>query len=408
MSTSSFIKGLTTSVLSNFSSYKRQVKRLQKESLRLVGRQLEPEECQEIVAAIHGYHRWSEISESAIRANADRSRPSYSILSRTDLHESLLSCMLNLHLDLDDSRPLVFLGNLNHAAMPAFCLWAETISSNRIPGLILVETSSPTIQATVLWEGIKRLGMEEIVSQFRIIDAREKNLPVSISATAAGWARSLNSTLSEKQISEFRESGGRHVLEQICKARGGLSGWGSDKEAHFPTATIKEALLYLLNPWKGALLSMLEGEERARLEHDYDMYIPRIPTDILQHFQSIYDSMSNWEAGLGTSVWHESTYRPTIVLFDRSNPLSHIVASAVYEGYFWRYANDRAKRPVLFFSDLMNKSVPCFLQSATNTAIVNGLDDLSSVNENEFLYGRSLSCSVNNSAIVFSGQSIEY
>jgi hypothetical protein len=56
----------------------------------------------------------------SIRVGADRSRPFYSIFSRTDAHEKILSALISFELELNESNPVVFLGPLEHTAAHAY------------------------------------------------------------------------------------------------------------------------------------------------------------------------------------------------------------------------------------------------------------------------------------------------
>ncbi|HGN3115206.1 TPA: hypothetical protein ACKRQV_001290 [Pseudomonas aeruginosa] len=402
----SFIKGLTASILSNFSSIKRQVKRLQKESERLVGRKLAVEECQEIVAAINGYRRWADISEISVRTGVDRSAPPYTILSRSDAHEKVLSVLVDFDLELDESKPLVFLGDLKYSATPAYCMWAETISARRVPGLILVETEQETLQDTALWQAIESLGLQETASQFRVIDAREKVLQVAITATPRGWVGAFASTLQPSQREEFSKAGTWHLLERLVSAYAKTSGWGASGRDDVPSSALARGLFFLGHHklLKTALLSELKGDERVSMQIDIEEYASQVPLSLLEVTQDLYDLMDSSTIGMGPLIWAESEHRPTVVLFNRSSRLSEVIAGAVHECYYWRFANSRTIRPILYFSDCQEKRCPELLSFASNSVVCNGVSDKASGIWSGTEMKSAMFCTADVGHLIFSGQ----
>lgn len=402
----SFIKGLTASILSNFSTIKRQVKRLHKESPRLLGRQLTTDECQEVIAAINGYRRWADLAEIGIRTGVDRSLPPYSIQSRNDIHESCLSTLVDFELELDESKPVVVLGQHKEAALPAYCLWAETISARRTPGLVLIETDKPTLQDTALWEAITALGLDEAATRFRVIDAREKTLPVAVTATARGWADAVDSTLTKQQQKEFDSSGGHHLLEKAIEAYARAAGWIVGGKEDVSARFLSKGIFYLSNHAliKEALLVGLQQGDRDSLSQDTDEYAHRIPEVILGILEDIRNAVDESETGLGPVMWTETEHRPAVVLFDRTNRLSEIIAAAIHEQFYGRYVSQRAIRPILFFGDVQATTLPALLGFASNTVICTG-DQLASTDKwAGVTMHRALFCTAAEGALTYSGR----
>ncbi|MBP8275601.1 MAG: hypothetical protein KAX55_01735 [Propionivibrio sp.] len=402
----SFIKGLTASILSNFSTIKRQVKRLHKESPRLLGRQLTTDECQEVIAAINGYRRWADLAEIGIRTGVDRSLPPYSIQSRNDVHESCLSTLVDFELELDESKPVVVLGQHKDAALPAYCLWAETISARRTPGLVLIETDKPTLQDTALWGAITALGLDETATRFRVIDAREKTLPVAVTATARGWAEAVDSTLTEQQQKEFDSSGGHHLLEKAIEAYAGTSGWMVAANADLPATFLSKGIFYLSHhaAIKEALFVHLQQVERDSLSLDTDACAHRIPAGILDTLKEVRHAIDESEIGLGPVMWSETEHRPAVVLFDRTNRLSEIIAAAIHEQFYGRYVSQRAIRPILFFGDVQATTLPTLLGFASNTVICTGDEVASTDKWAGVTMRRALFCTAAEGALTYSGR----
>ncbi|MBU3626025.1 hypothetical protein ICN48_07235 [Polynucleobacter sp. JS-Safj-400b-B2] len=404
----SFIRGLTASVLSNFSNIKRQVKRLQKDSLRVVGRQLSIEECQELIAAINGYKKWADISEIAIRTSADRSQPFYRILSRSDFHEKILSGLIDCELELNDSKPLVFLGSQCHAAIPAYCLWLETISAQRNPGLILIETDKQAIQETELWSAISSLGLEEVTNRFRVIDTREKVLQVSISATPRGWVRSIAAILNPAERERFETSGAFYLLEKLISAYAHIGRWDGQNRGDAPSSCLEQALFFLANHHvlTQSLLVQMTDHESEHLKRDLEQYLPTLTEEVFLLLKKLYDSLRASEIGLGTVMWTETEYRPTIVLFNRANQLSEVIAGAIFECFYGRYVNLRATRPILYYSDIADKRLPNLLGFAGNSIICNGVNEKASEVWSEVLMGNALFGYVDASSLIFCGRKV--
>lgn len=248
--------------------------------------------------------------------------------------------------------------------------------------------------------------MDETAKQFRYIDAREKTLPVSISATPRGWVNAFTATLPSEQKTEFDRSGLTILLEQIIENQGRLAGWGRENRMDYPPEIFKKAIHHLAHPewYSAALLAQSEGQEKARLEHDLKKYAPQSSVVTRSLLDSFWESMNSWEAGLGISIWHESEFRPTVVLFDRENQLSQVVAAVIHECFYGRYVMQRAIRPVLYISDLADKTLPGILEFASNTAIANGIEDKDSEVWNDITMSRALFCTSVESGLVFSGQ----
>lgn len=182
----SLIRGLTASVISNVSSLKRQSKRLHKYSNEVFGQSFTLEQCQEAIAKANGFYKWSDVTDLAGKFSSDKSSPFWTIKTRNDVHESVLAALVRVNMDINAEHPVVITGD-KESALIGTCLWLEAISLRKLPGLILVETDNLTVEDTEIGKAFMSLGKDEEFSRFRVIDARQKNLAVSISTTVRDW-----------------------------------------------------------------------------------------------------------------------------------------------------------------------------------------------------------------------------
>lgn len=404
----SFIRGLTASILSNVSSLRKQAKRLQKAAPELLGRQLTLEECQEIVARTNGFKQWSDINELAVKTGADRSCPSWHIFSRNNFHEKILAALTGLEVDLLPDRPLVILGKPRDVAATATCLWAELISVRKVPGLLLIETLNQTVQDTALWEAITALGITEIFDRFRVIDAREKKIPVAVTATASHWVDAIVNLLTESERCEFESSAGRHLFERIIVIYSVQSNWITHDRQDVSFRMVEQAANFLRNPeiFRHSLLAGLkDGVEKTGLEMDIDAYLARnLSKTVLDNVLKIVDAIADREIGYGTVMWKETEYRPTIVLFSRQDKASEVVASAIHEMYFGRYVVPRDIRPILYFSDTGYREIPLLLGFGSETIIANGSESREDSEWSLVTTRRGMFGSVSNGFFSYSGR----
>lgn len=407
----SLIRGLTASISSNVSALKRQAKRLQKASPEIFGHQITIEQAQEAVARANGFYHWAEINELSVKAGADRSTPFWHVFGRNDLHGKILDALVCAEVDLNENGPIVLLGEPCEAALPATCLFAEMISARKEPGLILIETDQPTLQETAVGSSISLLGLDESFSHFRVIDAREKTLPVAISATPEVWARSIVDLLSKKDRDKFELSGAWHLFEQFIIASGVVSHWYTESQQILSFGIVENAARYLRNfdLAKYNLVDMLKGDFKTSVELDIQACTSRggVPPDALQHVIEIVEAFSERKTELGPVLWSESERRPTVVLFNRKDAVSEVLASAVHEMFYWRYVPQRAIRPILYVSDTGTRSIPPMLNFGSETIIVNGSDSKTAEEWEEVTMGHAMFGTVAHGFLTYSGRKVD-
>jgi hypothetical protein len=198
------LHGLSIIVATNLSALRRQVKRLQKGSLPILGRELTHNEAQELIAVANGFDNWEAAKAVAFIIRRDRSMPFWSLRGRSDLQQRVLVSLLNTDISLSKNGPLVFLGQCDAAALPAAALFAEEISMRRVPGVIFINSAAASFDDTALGDAFTRLGLSEIVNQFRAVDLRENTRPVVINTGAQ--------VCGESEVSLWHESLLRPVI----------------------------------------------------------------------------------------------------------------------------------------------------------------------------------------------------
>lgn len=317
------------------------------------------------------------MTDIAIRSGQDQSIPFWHLQTRNDAHELILNALVETEVNLNENGPIALLGgNANETAATALCLWAEAISARRVPGLILVNTSGRTLQDTALGGAISLLGLNEFFAKIRVIDAREKTLPVSIHATPRGWARVITGLLSAEDEKAFESTGALHLFEQAAMAYGAVGRWVATDDRYVPFEVIEKAARLLVNLDVHAphLIEFLSEPDRTSLVLDIKRYKDYVLQDGMRCIQHIIESMSGRGISLGRLLWQESLHRPTVVVFNQNDQASAVIAGAVHEMYYWRHVRDRSVRPIFYFSDddPAAAAVPRMLCFGTETVIANG------------------------------------
>lgn len=371
-----FLRGLTASIGSNVATLKKQAKRMHKSAPVIFGQPVSLEQCQEAIAHAIGFQRWADVSDLAIKAGADRSIPFWRIQSRNDSHATILSALTESQLELNENGAIVLLGTPENTAETAVCLWVESISARGEPGLILVNTKHQTLQDTSLGDAITSLGLREEFAQFRVIDAREKTLPVAICGTPSGWVNAITSILPEEHQKSFEATGGAHLFNKAVLGYGFVERWITDDEegGSVPYSVVAKAARLLGKPESFAphLLDFMTGSDRDGLAIDVQKYTENPYPKSLERVLHIVDSLAERGISLGPILWQESKHRPTVVLFSQDDEASTVIASVVHDMYYARYVMQRATRPILYFDDTKNARLPELLSFASGTVIVNG------------------------------------
>lgn len=379
----SFLRALTASVRLTLATSKKDVKRLQKATPELFGREFPLSVCQEAYARARGFRHWHELEQVAQRLSRDREMPFWSITSRNDFHESVLSAIVQSELEMTENGPVVFLGNSADSVVPALCLWAEEISAARVPGVILIDSHAMSVQDTALWEVVDRFGLATMFSDFRIIDTREASIPLAISTTAFSWTRALSGALSVDEAKRVEESGMRHLIERMLEDMATVRGAEDSRHADVFMDSIETVMACLCasHPIIPGQLHDLPQDARDRLANDFGKYIADRPQREMKLLSELVSRMSGKGLRLGRVLSSETPHRPSIVLFDSDQPETVVLAAAIHSLYYWRYVGFELRhrgistRPVLYYSDRADLDIPRFLldSSAGHTCLASGL-----------------------------------
>jgi len=376
----SFLKALRASVRLTLASLKRDSKRLHRATEDVFGRTYSLSTCQEAYARARGFRNWREAETILKRGGRDSSTPFWKIDSRTDAHETVFASIVTAELEMTENGPVCFFGAQSDAIVPALCLWAESLSLAEVPGLLLVDTEAAALQDTSLWHAVIEMGLTGTFDEFRFIDARNDNLPLAFSTTAADWVRSLLFALPEEVRAELGDSGFSALLERCIAAAAAKR---SEDDVQVFADTVESVLQSLCqkSPVFPTYLFKPTGDtEVDSLRGDFDAYLERHRPDAVAQLADLGRLVGKKGMRLGRHLAQESVRRPTVVLYNAKQAASVVLASIVHSLYYWRYVgmelryNDIYTRPVLFYSDTADPQVPQFIQQsgASFTCIVNG------------------------------------
>lgn len=386
--TISLLHAFTATVRTNLKSLQRQSKRLQKASAEVFGVPYPLTVCQEAVARSHGYANWSVLAKAASLIGIDRSLPAWHISDRNSLHQAVLSAIVTTELAERSDDLTVFYGDTSMSVLVALCWWLEEMSHRQLPGILLVDTDRDTLQDTEIGAAAEALGRTQLLQTFRSVDTRESRLPVALNAKSDDWCRSFASILADER--QFDSTGARHVFEKA------MEGFNAVEDRSYKGAldyyNVRNATHVLQNPkgWVPILLNNMDraGVDKTSMEIDARECLGYVPyderddkescgnrPDIDPIFFETAEELGCRSFNTGAVLYHESQFRPTIVLFSRHDPASVVLAGVIHSMYFWRYVVPRGNsketiRPVMFFNDGEPGYYPSWLSSGTRTIIV--------------------------------------
>jgi len=365
----SLIRSLTASVVRNVSALKRDAKRLQKNSHLVFGTEYPLKVCQHAVAVSRGFRSLADVEDLSRRLGLEKNAPFWTILGRSDNHQSALNALYQLGLEYSENGPVVFTGNQRHSIAPALALLFEEMSTRKLPGLILVETQAGSIQETLVYEGIKALGVDEIFDGFRSLDLRDKNLPVSLCTGPRCWVSGILDVLDLDTQSKLQRTDWAMALEtsafENAKSRQQVT--RSKFFDAIPFYSVKEAA-YQLALGHGWPVWMDDDATMAS-------FPAKLDDDTTKVVLNLIGELAERNFSLGVSCEHESGWRPYVVLFSRNDPASEVLASVVHSYYSWCQPRE-SPAPILYVSDGASPYAPRFLSLGGNTAVVNGLDEI--------------------------------
>ena len=370
----SFVRAFIASSRDHLDGLKRQAKRLQTTSESIFGQTYQLSVCQEAIARANGYKGWGEVAKLLARVGRDRKLPFWHLTSRNDAHLSVLAALNTLEIETRDSRAVAFLGERVDAALPALCLWAEEISYRKVPGLILVETSSPTINDTLLWGAVTELELDGTFKGFRFVDTRQRQIDLAISATARWWFFSVLSSMEEREREAFRKSGVANVFEAAIRNYAREGGRPAEHDDLIGIEYVQKAARLIANPsrYVQVMLDRLEGFEHDSFAIDTKKYLENVPRFLTESFAFLADDLEKRYARLGIVLDHEAKSRPTVVLFSRQDKVSHLLAAAIQGMYSCLSVQGRDCRPVLYYSESEPGWFPEILLQSPKRILVDG------------------------------------
>jgi hypothetical protein len=373
----SLIRGLTTSVVRNFASLKRDAKRLQKHSQQVFGTAYPLSTCQHAIAVSRGFKSLADIEKLGTRLGLERNAPFWSIQSRNDTHQEVLEAIYRLELEVSENGPVVMLGEQAHAILPALVLFFEEMSFKKMPGLLLIETEAQAAQDTVVAAAIARLGMDEAFEGFRSLDLRDTAMPVALDTGARYWVSALMYALPEKVREHLHGIGWDHDLEAAAGANAAdrLQVFGPEDFSTIPFYSVKSVATSVASAVTRPAGMGERGGSVASRQPSTDT------REALDQVLALINDLDARKFNLGISAVHESLRRPYVALFSRNDPASVVLASVLHSFFSSRYAKPelRDRRPaILYVSDGAVPYAPECLQFGNHTVVVNGLNEVPS------------------------------
>ncbi|MBD8808559.1 hypothetical protein [Pseudomonas syringae] len=376
----SLIRSLTASVVRNVSALKRDAKRLQKNSQLVFGTEYPLKVCQHAVAVSRGFRSLTDVENISRRLGLDKNAPFWTVRGRSDNHQAALSALYQLGLEYSENGPVVFTGNQRHSIVPALTLLFEEMSTRKLPGLILVETQAESVQETLVYDGVKALGFDEIYEGFRSLDLREKNLPVSLCTESRCWVSAILNAFDLEIQSKLQRTDWAISLEtsafENAKSRRQVT---QSKNFHaIPFYSVKEAAYQLVHGCGWPLWI----DDNAKMAS----FPEKLDEDTVKVLLHLIGELAERNFSLGVSCEHESSRRPYVVLFSRNDPASEVLAGVVHSYYSWRQPRENPN-PILYVSDGALPYAPRFLSFGGNTVVVNGLDGIPDGKQSGQFYG---------------------
>jgi hypothetical protein len=368
----SLIRSLTASVTRNVSTLKRDAKRLQKHSMAVFGTEYPLSTCQRAVAVSRGFKSFAEVENLVRRLGIDKNIPFWTILSRNDAHQEVLSALYQLEIQLTENGPVVFTGKQEAAILPALVLFLEEMSAKRKPGLIMIETDAAAAQDTHVFAAVEKLGFGEMFAGFRSLDLRDKNLPVALDTEARCWVSSLCGILPPEMERQLRQDGWTRRLELAAyeNAKSRSQVFGSEDFQAIPFYSVNMAASVLA---QGVTWPMDEQSD-YRVSKSGDLP-SALDQEAKKRVIGVIRTLDERNFRVGVSGEHESRERPYLVLFSRNDPASEVLAGVIHSYFYWRQTSERERRPpILFVSDGETPYASRLLCFGSHTAIVNGLD----------------------------------
>ncbi len=406
----SILHGISAAILKNVSSVKKQASRLHKASNKVFGQQFSIEQCQEAVALSNGFKSWQEITRTSRLLSSKNDEPFWYLSTRNDFQEKMLETIIKVGLAGIPDKPLFIEGHDETAAKIGVSLWLERMSVMKTPGLLMIDTEAKTVDQTAIGETFRACDIDDEMSRFNFVDARERVLDYSVAISSRSWAKVVAKTaiheafihkVSEELLSLFEVIIKSFIpAERIDQA----SYWCVEQAASF-LGSPKEMVRFRLQDLADAgdndsLYWMSNIEAFAANRHEIDAIRKTI---------ALLDSST---IGTGKYLYKTSLYSPTVVLFSSNNPSSLIIAMAIYEMYTSRFHANEAKRmndaestPVMVYSDFGSGAMAP-LSFWENSILVNASMSKVSKLFEDYSMRTTLFALADNGAISYSGRKV--
>jgi hypothetical protein len=337
-----------------------------------------------------------------------------------DFHKSVLAALSSLDVETREDGPLILLGTLTEAILPAMALWLKEISDRQVPGIVLIDTVAQSLQDTVVWQAIEEFGLTELTRQLRVLDLREAKLPVALSVRPHDWVEAIAHALPPDIVKEFEDSAGRHLMERLCHCYGvsreGLSSKNARGDVSFRCLDLafSAALsrdVCASNVWKA--FGEVDG---FGIQSDMDAFVSRRSDRLLAALNSLISSLRERQFSQHYLMWGETQRRPMVVLFDSRRPETCVLAAVCHAMFYWRYVGFELRmqglgvRPTLYVNELSNNTIPRFIEATdgSHTQLILGCRLREDLKRLSYLLGRGLFLDIKDQAIIFSGNRASY
>ncbi|MDL5034290.1 hypothetical protein QRD43_20480 [Pelomonas sp. APW6] len=403
----SLLRALANSARSHLAALKSQARKLHAAAPDVFGHSVPLDVCQQAIARANGFRAWTEVTRLAEQVGQDRSQPAWTIHHREPLHEQCLQALYTADVELDESRAVVMLGSPEHAAVPAVCLWAEQISAQRMPGVIVIDTQAATYQKSPVGQAAKALGLAEIFQSFRVVDTRAPSLHLVLEGRARAWVSAIRCGLSASTAAQLDDRNILTILESLLDKLGRRS-INNGHESGFDSYNFGYVAHLLTN--HAAVLQM-EWDYVDRTEvidrFLHETHSPAV-AEAMTELQGLLKALEHRLPGTGTLLASETRHRPTVILFDAHDPVSATLAALIRDMHYAPYVSTRTFRPCLYLSTQAPDRLPRLLEFGANTIVVAGNQDPRSSLWDHSATRHPLMVTVDDAELTVSGKSTTY
>ncbi|TXI24236.1 MAG: hypothetical protein E6Q67_03180 [Roseateles sp.] len=403
----SLLRALANSARSHLSSIKSQATKLHAAAPEVFGHPVPMTVCQQAIARANGFRSWTEVARLAEQVGQDRSQPAWTIHHREPQHEQCLQALITADVELDESRAVVMLGSPEHAAVPAVCLWAEQISAQRMPGVIVIDTQAATYQKSPVGQAAKALGLTEIFQSFRVVDTRAPSLHLVLEGRAREWVSAIRCGLPATTAAQLDNRNILTILEVLLDKHGRRS-INNGNEAGFDSYNFGY-VAHLLTNHAAVLQTEWDYVDRTEVIDRFlhETLSPAV-ADAMAELQGLLKALEQRLPGTGPLLASETRHRPTVILFDAQDPMSATLAALIRDMHYEPYVSTRTFRPCLYLSTQAPDRLPRLLEFGANTIVVAGNLDPRSPIWDHSATRHPLMVTVDEAELTASGKSTTY